>query len=240
MRDLQAGERVSVPANMREKSCRRRTRGRSYAVVIQQLSGEVDNLHEALRQLQLENRDLKLRQEVLEQWCRINRLALQAMRTCGGVLLGGQQQDLPQAAIAAIEDAEEWIQKQLVDYDPVPADDAAELPPPKASSSGSSASCTLQGQALSLMEYALRYLLAHPQRYAHVSGMIEPDVALEVVQGLRGEWMGAAAVLHRSAKGGHHTGPATVADLALHWLLPFCTCTWHQRFMGSAPHPDRA
>jgi len=171
---------------MGHKADRTRSRGRSYAEIIQQLSGQVDSLQEALSQLQLENRDLKLRQEVLEQWCRINRLALQVMHTCGGVLMRGQQQDLPQAAIAAIESAEEWIQQQLVEFGPVAADEATELPPPRAGS-GSSDSCILQGLALSLMEYAMRYLLAHPQRYAHVSGLDDPDAALAQVAGCRGE-----------------------------------------------------
>jgi hypothetical protein len=169
-----------------------RARGRSYAEIIQQLSGQVDSLHEALSQLQLENRDLKLRQEVLEQWCRINRLALQVLRTCGGVLMRAQQQDLPQAAIAAIEDAEKWIQQQLVDPGPQPSstmDEEAELPPPRASSSAWSASCTLHGHVLSLQEHAVRCLQANPQRYAFVTEMDTDGLLGEVAQ-WRGECCG--------------------------------------------------
>jgi hypothetical protein len=161
-------------------------RGWSYAAVTKQLSDKVDSLHEQLRQLQLENRDLKLRQEVLERWCRINRLALQVMHTCGDVLMRGQQQDLPRAAIAAIEGTEQQIQQQLVDPGPQATNDATELPPPRGGS-GSSASCTLHGDALSLQEYALRCLLAHPQRYAHVSGLTDPDAALAEIDSCRGE-----------------------------------------------------
>jgi hypothetical protein len=169
-----------------------RARGRSYAEIIQQLSGKVDSLHEALNQLQLENRDLKLRQEVLEQWCRINRLALQVMRTCGGVLMRGRQQDLPQAAIAAIEGAEQWIQQQMVDPGPQPSstmDHEAQLPPPKASSSAWSASCTLHGHFLSLQEHAVRCLQANPQRYAFLSE-VDVDGLLAQVVRWRGECRG--------------------------------------------------
>jgi hypothetical protein len=111
------------------------------------------------------------------------------MHTCGGVLMHGHQQHLSQAAVAAIEGAEEWIQQQLVDPGPVPADEAAELPLPQGGT-GSSSSCTLQGHALSLQEYAVRCLLAHPERYAFISGLTDPDDALAEIAGWRGECLG--------------------------------------------------
>jgi hypothetical protein len=135
---------------------------RGSSALLQRLAQEKANLDIALRRLQVQNAELRLRQNVLVQLVRISKLGLQAM-----------QQQLPHtengesdgkgpwlAGLAAVAAAEQQLCKL---YPELASPDAPLQPgPPPVSIPGSISSGLLDGSCLSLLEHSVRAILSNP------------------------------------------------------------------------------
>jgi hypothetical protein len=164
---------------------------RPQATRIHALNSVVAELEEALRKLQLQNSELKLRHAVLENLCHVNQLALQVVASVGPVLSHELSPESQASSSAAIVAAEQQIAHMVQALGLSAA--AAErgnntwmpLLPPRLDAPNA-ASAVLQGQCLSLLEHSLLLVQSCPEQFAFLASC-SPQQCYELGVGWAGE-----------------------------------------------------
>jgi hypothetical protein len=164
---------------------------RPKATKIQALNSVVAQLEEALRKLQLQNSELKLRHAVLENLCRVNQLALQVVADVGPVLSHELSPESQAASSAAIIAAEQQITHmvQALGLEAAAAERShttrSTLSAPRLDAPDA-ASAVLHGECLSLLEYSLLLVQSCPEQFTFL-GSCSAAKCNELAVGWAGE-----------------------------------------------------